>query len=99
MKKALLSLLILWVSSSSFAQDTLAEFATRHNYIFQHLNRNQANTGVLLDYGIEFQNMDNFTGANLLDSNYVSISDWRSIYATLFVINTQKGIVHLPIYN
>ena len=83
LKSVFLSLLLSLSLSLCLAQDTPNELANRHNFIFQHLNRSEATTGILLDYGIEFQNMDNYDGSVLLDSNNVSITDWRTIYATL----------------
>lgn len=83
LKSVFLSLLLSLSLSLCLAQDTPNELANRHNFIFQHLNRSEATTGILLDYGIEFQNMDNYDGSVLLDSNHVSITDWRTIYATL----------------
>ncbi|WP_293786917.1 hypothetical protein [uncultured Pedobacter sp.] len=83
LKSPFLSLLFSLSLSLCSAQDTPNELANRHNFIFQHLNRGEATTGILLDYGIEFLNMDNYDGSVLLDSNRVSITDWRSIYATL----------------
>ena len=85
MKKLTFYVLTFFFYLKTYAQDTPNEFADRHNFIFQHINRTEATTGILLDYGIEFQNMANFNGVSPLDSNYVSISDWRSNYASLLI--------------
>ncbi|TCD08608.1 hypothetical protein EZ449_12270 [Pedobacter frigidisoli] len=85
LRKILSIFLFLFVSAISRAQDTPSEFATKQNQVFQHLNRTEATTGILLDYGLEFLNLQNYTGANLLDSNFLNISEWRSIYSSLLV--------------
>lgn len=92
MKKLTFYVLTFFFYLNTYAQDTPNEFADRHNFIFQHINRTEATTGILLDYGIEFQNMANFNGTSLLDSNYVSISDWRSIYASLLISRYNTSI-------
>ena len=59
------------------------------------------NTGILLDCGLEFLNMENYTGAALHDSNYVSINDWRSIYGSLLSsqFNGQISFTDFPTIN
>jgi len=72
-------------TSVSIANNTEVDdsFSTRVNSIFQNVNRAEVTSGILLDYGVEFQNMDNYSGMALHDSNYVNINDWRSIVSTL----------------
>lgn len=41
------------------------------NHIFAPLDKTQIASGLLRDYSIEFSNWDNFTGAQLHDSNSV----------------------------
>jgi hypothetical protein len=52
MKKLTLSLLSVLFFFYTYAQDTPNEFADRHNYIYQYLNRNEASTGINLVVGV-----------------------------------------------
>ena len=70
-----LSLIIL-ISLKSIAQtDSLC-------LPFQNLDFSFTNTNVLVDYGIKFIPVEKFNG-NITDENFVTIKEWRSIYATL----------------
>lgn len=55
----------------------------RLDSLFQAVDRTPVSTGLLSDYGFSFLNPDNYTGAALLDSNYVDINSWRLLYAAL----------------
>jgi hypothetical protein len=45
------------------------------NYVFHHVNKSQIITGLLRHYGIEFLNLDNYTGAAFHDSNFVALDE------------------------
>ena len=61
---------------SSFAQsyDT-TQFYGKNNFLFQHIDKTPISTGLLRDYGIDFQELDNYTGAALHNSNFTSPSN------------------------
>ncbi|MDA9554938.1 hypothetical protein N9R54_01770 [Pelobium sp.] len=93
MKKLLLLPFLLLINSFLFAQDTPDDFADRVRYIFQHVDASQANTGIMMDCGVEFVHMDNFTGFTTLnDSNYVTINTWRGVYASLYSAKFNSNI-------
>ena len=79
-----LLLLIAATSLNIYAQNTPDSFANRINYIFQYVDKNQISTGILSDYGIDFLNLDNYTGQQLHDSNYVSNREWITLYTSLY---------------
>ncbi|WP_162303900.1 hypothetical protein [Paracnuella aquatica] len=54
------------------------------NYLYSRLNKSQITSGLLKEYAIEFNNWDNFTGTQLHDSNFVSLTEWRLLYAGLY---------------
>ena len=85
-----------------FAQDTPNDFAQRVQYIFQHVDASYVNTGLLMDCGSEFVNMENFTGlTSVNDSNYVNINTWRSVYASLYTakFNNNINLTDFPTFN
>ena len=71
------------------------------NYVFHYVNKNQIATGLLRDYGIEFLNLDNYTGAVLHDSNFVSLDEWRMLYTSLYSsqINSNANMLYLDTVN
>ncbi|MBK0383656.1 T9SS type A sorting domain-containing protein [Pedobacter sp. SD-b] len=84
MKKIYLLLAgLLLFSSTLRAQDTTSYYG-KMNYIYAHIDKNQISSGILRDYGIDFLNLDNFAGTTLNDSNYVSLDEWRMLYASLY---------------
>ncbi len=102
MKKLLLLPFLALFSSFLFAQDTPDDFANRVRYIFQHVDASQASTGILLDCGVEFVNMDNHTGYTTLnDSNYVNLNIWRGVYASLYSskFNSNINFTDFPTIN
>lgn len=69
------SIILLYGKSFSQSYDT-TNYYGKMNYVFHYVNKNQIATGLLRDYGIEFLNLDNYTGAVLHDSNFVSLNEW-----------------------
>src|SRR5215210_493464 len=67
-----------------YSQNTPDSFSSRINYIFQHVDKNQIPTGMLTNHGIDFLNLNNYTGQQLHDSNYVGNKEWMAIYASLY---------------
>jgi hypothetical protein len=85
MKRIFLSLLLsVVISFSTYSQNTEDSFALRINYIFQDVDKNQIPTGILSDYGIDFLNLDNYTGQQLHDSNYVGNKEWFALYNSIY---------------
>ena len=102
MKKLLLFSFLTFFTNLLFAQDTPNHFAQRVQYIFQHVDASYVNTGLLMDCGSEFVNMDNFTGlTSVNDSNYVNINTWRSVYASLYTakFNNNINLTDFPTFN
>ena len=49
------------------------------NYIYEHIDKSQIGSGILRDYGIDFLNLDNFTGTAPNASNYLSLEHWHDV--------------------
>lgn len=59
-------------------------FYGKMNFTYAHLNKAKITTGILREYGIDFINQENYTGKIMHDSNWVNLTDWRVLYATLY---------------
>ncbi len=84
MKKIIISLILSLCILSGYAQDTPNAFADRINYIFQFVDKSQVSTGVLQEYGIDFTNVNNFSGQVLNDSNKLVLNEWKYLYQSLY---------------
>jgi len=93
---------ILMLMSPIHAQsyDT-TQYYGKMNHIFHYLNKSLVSSGMLRDYGIEFLNLDHYTGAALHDSNYVSVAEWRLLYNSLYSsqINSNASLLALDSVN
>jgi hypothetical protein len=71
------------------------------NYVFANVDKSQVTTGMLRDYGIEFLNLENFTGQQLHDSNFVNLDEWRLLYTSLYSsqINSNGSLLYLDTLN
>ncbi|HUZ57411.1 MAG TPA: T9SS type A sorting domain-containing protein [Hanamia sp.] len=102
MKKFLLLIISFIVISSLKAQtyDTTTYYG-KMDFIFNNISHTQITTGLLRDYGIDFLNLDDYTGKVLNDSNYVTLTDWRSLYASIYSeqINTPVTMLYLDTIN
>jgi len=104
MKPFLMGLAMLFSINASFSQtygyDT-TQYYGKINWIFYNLNTSTVTSGLLRDYGIDFLNLDNYTGAALNDSNYVSLDEWRLLYGSLYSqqISTSTGLLYLDTLN
>ncbi len=76
-------------------------FYGKMNYTFAPLNKALINTGLLREYGIDFENPDNYTGKTLHDSNWVNLTDWRVLYASLYSqqITNASNLLYLDSVN
>lgn len=77
------------------------QYYGKMNYVFHHVDKSQVSTGLLRDYGIEFLNLDNYTGTVLHDSNFVALDEWRMLYTSLYSsqINSNANMLYLDTVN
>jgi hypothetical protein len=84
----------LWISFCLFlsslpllAQNT--SYKDKVDYVFGSLRQSDISTGILLEYGLNFQDPSVFNGTTLSETNKTDIETWRRLYATLLfsVIN------------
>ncbi len=102
MRKSLL--LILSFSLISFAKAQTYDTTTwygKMNYIFNNISHTQITTGLLRDYGIDFANPGIYDGKTLTDTNWVTLPDWRQLYASLYSeqINVPATMLYLDTIN
>lgn len=95
-----MGLLLLIIKSNAQSFDTTTYYG-KMNYVFYYVDKSQVATGLLRDYGIEFNNLDNYTGAILNDTNFVALDDWRTLYTSLYSsqINSNAGMLYLDTIN
>jgi hypothetical protein len=101
-KMILMSVAMLMAQTLCFSQayDTTTYYG-KMNFTFGNLDRTQIGTGYLREYGIDFLSLENFTGRTLHDSNWVNLSDWRLLYASLYSaqVNTNANMLYLDTLN
>lgn len=92
------SFFVLKIQSQSY--DT-TNYYGKMNYVFHYVDKGLVNTGMLRNYGIEFLNLDNYTGVALHDSNYVALDEWRMLYTGLYSsqINNNANLLYLDTVN
>lgn len=88
MKYLFTLILHIFLIQNTIAQEpegeTPDDYADKMRLVFQNIDPTPINTGILIDVGVEFLNMDNFSGTiTLNDSNYVNTTNWRSVYGSL----------------
>ncbi len=95
-----ISLLLCSIMSYAQSYDT-TQFYGKNNFLFQHIDKSPITTGLLRDYGIDFQELDNYTGTALHDSNFTSLTDWRMLYRSIYSqqINSTAGLLYLDTLN
>lgn len=79
MEKILIVTLLFWSVTLEAQTDEM-------HLPFEHLDFSYTNTNILIDYGLEFSDLSAYSGATGSDTG--SVSDWRSIYASL-----QTGLI------
>ena len=87
MKKVLIIIFCLFIFNNVFSQTSFFDstsFFANSNLIYGNLDKTKITTGILREYGIDFINQDNFNGKTLHDSNWVNLTDWRVLYASLY---------------
>lgn len=94
--------ILLLAPKVGLCQIDTTTFYGKMNYVFQHTNTStsQISTGLLEDYGIDFLNLDNYTGLSISDSNFTGLCELRCLYASIysFQIST-NGIAGLDTLN
>ena len=80
--------------------DTIPYY-TKINSVFANVNTSTITTGCLRDYGIDFLNLDNYTGTAVNDSNFVGLIEWRNLYASIYSeqINSNANLLYLDTLN
>jgi hypothetical protein len=86
------------LTSTFYAQQVNnIEFKTKTLQVFQNLDKNRIPHGILLDFGMEFTNLQAFNG-KLTDSTYTSSQTITDIYKTLLMCRVRQvstGLSHL----
>ncbi|RWZ85748.1 MAG: T9SS type A sorting domain-containing protein [Hydrotalea sp. AMD] len=89
-----------FVTGYSQTYDT-TQYYGKMNNVFANINKIPITTGLLRDYGIDFLNLDNYTGTAFHDSNFTALDEWRMLYASLYSqqINNNGGLLYLDTIN
>jgi hypothetical protein len=100
MRKFLFALFLFYAVNAKAQSVDSTGYYTQMNNLFSLLNKSLITTGFLKDYAIEFNNWDNFTGTTLHDSNFVSLGEWRFLYAGLYSSRiTNTSMLYLDTIN
>lgn len=68
------------------------------NPIFQNLDKTKIQSGMLLDYAMEFTDVTAYNGV-LTDTTYIDINVLGDIYKTLFMSKVVADTVHTPLFD
>ena len=68
------------------------------NPIFQNLDKTKVQSGLLLDYAMEFTDVTAYNGV-LTDSTYIDANILGDIYKTLFMSKVVADTVHTPLFD
>ncbi len=78
------------LTSTFYAQQVNnTEYKTKTLQVFQNLDKNRIPHGILLDFGMEFTNLQAFNGT-LTDSTYTSSQTITDIYKTLLMCRARQ---------
>ncbi|CAM4086855.1 Secretion system C-terminal sorting domain-containing protein [Flavobacterium branchiophilum] len=90
--KFIFSLFFAMLSYFSVAQQVNnTEFKTKTLQVFQNLDKNRVPHGILLDFGMEFTNLQAFNGT-LTDSTYTNSQTMSDIYKTLLMCRVRSNV-------
>lgn len=91
MKKYFYRIFLACILTSTFygQQVNNTEFQTKTLQVFQNLDKNRIPHGILLDFGMEFTNLQAFNGI-LTDSTYTSSQTITDIYKTLIMCRVRE---------
>jgi len=73
---------VLLTTLASAQQEINYDFTNQMNALFGQLDKSEIPHGILLDYGMEFTNLEEFDGT-LTDRNYVILGRLEEVYKTL----------------
>jgi hypothetical protein len=94
-----LTYLILLLPCLLFAQIHVDNnWANEINPIFQNLDKSKIQSGMLLDYAMEFTDVTAYNGT-LTDSTYLNANVVGDIYKTLFMSKVSADTTHTPLYD
>lgn len=94
-----LTYLILLLPSLLFSQINMDNnWANEINLIFQNLDKSKITSGMLLDYAMEFTNVEAYNGT-LTDSTYVNANVVGDVYKTLFMSKVVADTTHTPLFD
>jgi hypothetical protein len=68
------------------------------NPIFENLDKSKIQSGMLLDYAMEFTDVKAYNGI-LTDTTYIDANVMGDIYKTLFMAKVVADTVHTPLFN
>lgn len=68
------------------------------NPIFQNLDKTKVQSGLLLDYAMEFTDVTAYNGV-LTDTTYIDANVLGDIYKTLFMSKVVADTVHTPLFH
>ena len=81
-----------FLTSTLYAQQQInTEFKTKTLQVFQNLDKNRVPHGILLDFGMEFTNLQAFNGT-LTDSTYTNSQTMSDIYKTLLMCRVRSNV-------
>lgn len=75
------------------AQDVNNDWKNTINPIFENLDKAKVQSGILLDYAMEFTDVPSFNGT-LTDSTYINTNVVGQIYKTLFMGKVVADTLH-----
>ena len=80
------------LTSNLYSQQEInTEFKTKTLKVFQNLDKNRVPQGILLDFGMEFTNLQAFNGS-LSDSTYTNSQTLSDIYKTLLMCRVRSNV-------
>lgn len=73
-----------------------SSYSNSINTIFEHLDKSKVQSGILLDYGLEFTDVTAYNGT-VSEDNYVDVHVLSDIYKTIFMAKVVGDTVHTPL--
>ncbi|WP_053969830.1 hypothetical protein [Mangrovimonas sp. ST2L15] len=96
MNKIVPALMLLMITSITFGQKEVnASWKNYINPIFQGLDKAKVPHAILLDYAMEFANVQAYNGT-LTDSTYVDMASLSNIYKTLYMGKVTNDTIYFP---
>jgi hypothetical protein len=92
MKKYFYKIFVAFILTSTlYGQQTInTEFKTKTLQVYQNLDKNKVPHGILLDFGMEFTNLQAFNGT-LTDSTYTTSQTLSDTYKTLLMCRVRTN--------